>query len=121
MSEDVQWFDTVEMADLWEGDITDVEVNGEEVLIAHLEGGRIRAYQGMCPHQEISLADGKWEADSSSLVCSGHSWEFDLQTGNGINPQGCQLFQFAVRVVNDTVQVAIPQDGKRHYNRYPGS
>jgi toluene monooxygenase system ferredoxin subunit len=121
MTDDVRWFDAVEVAELWEGDLLDVEVGGEEVLLVHLDGGQIRAYQGMCPHQEISLADGKWDVDTSALVCSGHSWEFDLRTGEGINPQGCQLFSFPVQVVEDTVRVGVPQDGQRHYNRFAGS
>jgi len=54
-------------------------------------------------------------------VCAGHSWEFDLRRGEGINPKGCQLFEFDVRVCEGAIEVAIPQDGRRHYNRCVGT
>jgi toluene monooxygenase system ferredoxin subunit len=104
--------------DLWEGDLLDVEVEGEQVLLAHLDGGEIKAYQGMCPHQEILLADGKWDADRSVLLCGGHNWEFDLTNGHGLNPTGCRLFEFPVKVDGEEILVGIPQDGERHHNRF---
>jgi len=48
----------------------------------------------------------------------GHRWEFDLATGKGLNPTGCQLYEFAVQVVSDEIRVGIPDDGERHHNRF---
>ena len=104
--------------DLWEGDVLDVEVDGEQVLLAHLDGGTIKAYQGMCPHQEVLLADGDWDPDTGVLVCPGHRWEFDLTTGRGLNPAGCRLYEFDVQVVADEILVGIPEDGERHHLRF---
>jgi toluene monooxygenase system ferredoxin subunit len=84
----------------------------------HLDGGTIKAFQGMCPHQEVLLADGSWDPDTNVLVCPGHHWEFDLATGKGLNPVGCQLYEFAVQVVSDEILVAVPDDGQRHHNRF---
>lgn len=118
MSEgDLRWYDVADADEVWEGEVLDFEVDGEEVMVAHLLGGDLRAFQGMCPHQEISLLDGEWDADASELTCGGHAWVFDLRTGKGVNPAGCQLYQFAVRVTGDKIQVGVPQDGQRHYNR----
>ncbi|WP_328361554.1 Rieske 2Fe-2S domain-containing protein [Mycobacterium sp. NBC_00419] len=118
MSEaDLRWYDVADADEVWEGEVLDFEVGGEEVMVAHLLGGDLRAFQGMCPHQEISLLDGEWDADTSELTCGGHAWVFDLRTGKGVNPAGCQLFQYAVRVADDKIQVGVPQDGRRHYNR----
>lgn len=118
---EVRWFDVVDAAELWEGELVDFDVAGEEVMIAHLLGGEIKAFQGMCPHQEIPLVDGEWDADTSELTCGGHSWQFDLRNGKGINPSGCQLYSFPVRVEGTKIQVGIPQDGQSHYNRFAGS
>ncbi len=118
MSVEIRWFDAVEVDDLWEGDILDLEVGGEQVLLVHLSGGEIKAFQGVCPHQEILLANGKWDEDSGVLVCGGHNWEFDLRTGTGINPAGCRLYEYPVQVSGDKIQVGIPQDGKSHYIRF---
>jgi len=118
MTDRVRWINAACTDDLWEGDVLDVEVADEQVLLVHLDGGGIKAYQGMCPHQEVLLADGSWDPDTGVLVCPGHSWEFDLATGKGLNPAGCQLFEFAVQVVSDEIRIGMPDDGQRHHNRF---
>lgn len=119
MSDDIRWVTASSADDLWEGDLLDVEVEGEAVMLVHLlDGGGVKAYQGMCPHQEILLADGKWDADKGLLLCGGHNWEFDLNTGAGLNPTGCRLFEFPVLVEGDDILVGVPQDGQRHHNRF---
>ncbi|MBH0121732.1 Rieske 2Fe-2S domain-containing protein [Rhodococcus sp. NPDC003382] len=114
---EVGWTDALETDELWEGDILDVEVEGEQILLVHHNGGEILAFQGMCPHQEVLLADGEWNDEAGTLECPGHKWEFDMRTGEGLNPTGCKLFRFPVRVTDEQIQVGIPNDGKRHYNR----
>lgn len=118
MSDEVTFVAASTLDDLWEGDILDVEVEGEPVLLAHLMGGEIKAFQGMCPHQEIPLVDGAWNADTNRLQCPGHRWEFDLSNGGGVNPAGCQLYEFPVQVDGDEVRVGVPRDGQRHHNRF---
>jgi toluene monooxygenase system ferredoxin subunit len=114
----VHWHEVPEAEDLWEGDIIDAEVDGEQVLIVHHLDGSYAAFQGVCPHQEVLLADGTWNEDKGTLRCSGHEWEFDLKSGVGINPTGCPLYRYPVDDVEGSVRVGIPQDGKSHYNRY---
>jgi toluene monooxygenase system ferredoxin subunit len=119
MSDDIRWVAATTLDDLWEGDLLDVEVDGENVMLVNLVDGRgVKAYQGMCPHQEILLADGKWDPDTNVLLCHGHNWEFDLTTGNGLNPTGCRLYEYPVRVEESDVLVGIPQDGERHHLRH---
>ena len=78
MSEEIRWVAATTLDDLWEGDLLDVEVEGEQVMLVNLGAdGGVKAYQGMCPHQEILLADGKWDPDTAVLLCHGHNWEFD--------------------------------------------
>lgn len=118
---DITWVSAATADDLWEGDILDVELEGEPVLLAHLLGGPVKAFQGMCPHQEILLADGTWDPDTNVLLCQGHKWEFDLTSGAGLNPTGCRLYEYPVQVrENGEVIVGIPQDGARHHNRHEG-
>lgn len=114
---DVLWVRASSLDELWEGEILDVELDGEQVLLVHLPGGELRAYQGTCPHQEILLADGEWEPEQALLMCSGHNWEFDLRHGAGVNPAGCRLYTYPVRADGDTVLVGVPQDGRRHHLR----
>jgi toluene monooxygenase system ferredoxin subunit len=116
-SPEVKWIDVTTFGELWEGDVLDVEAAGERVLLVHLPGGGLRAYQGFCPHQEVLLADGDWDPDDGVLVCRGHLWELDLRAGIGLNPSGCRLYAYPVEADGDTVRVGVPQDGERHHNR----
>ena len=104
--------------DIWEGEMEPFTVNGHDILLVCAEGGEIKAFQGMCPHQEVLLVDGDWNPDKNVLQCPGHRWEFDMTSGKGINPAGCQLYEFAVQVEGDEVRVGVPTDGLRHHNRF---
>lgn len=111
----LKWVAVATLDDLWEGEYTDVQVEHELILLTHLEGGQMRAYQGNCPHQEIALAAG--DLDDEILTCSAHHWQFNMVTGAGVNPAGCQLYRYEVKTEGETIYVGIPQDGQRHYNR----
>ncbi|MBT2233888.1 Rieske 2Fe-2S domain-containing protein [Nonomuraea sp. NEAU-A123] len=116
--EELSWTSVGTLDELWEGDIAEVTVGEDQVLLAHLPGGELRAYQGMCPHSEFPLAEG--EFDGEVLTCSGHGWEFDLTTGRGNNPDTCRLYAFPVRLDGERIYVAVPADGRRHHNRCRG-
>ncbi|OJU88350.1 MAG: 2Fe-2S ferredoxin [Burkholderiales bacterium 66-5] len=91
--------------EVWEGDMTEVEVDEHVVLLIGLEGGEVRAYQGACPHQDIPLSEGRF--DGRVLTCRAHQWTFDASTGQGINPGDCCLAQYPVRVEGDDVLVDV--------------
>lgn len=89
--------------DLWEGEMESFEVNGHDVVLVCADGGAIKAFQGMCPHQDIALADGQF--DGKKLICRAHLWQFDAATGKGINPDDCALAEYPVKVEGDDVFV----------------
>ena len=89
--------------ELWEGDMVEVEVNDHVVVLVWPNGGEIHAYQGICPHQDIPLAEGKF--DGRVLMCRAHQWTFDANTGSGINPGNCKLASYPVKVDGDTIFV----------------
>ena len=112
MSSELNWLKATTLDALWEGDFIDVEVEGEVVIILHRVGGELRAFQGMCPHQEILLADGHIDFDEGTITCSAHEWEFSMETGQGINPSGCRLFQYDVKLDGEDVLIGVPTDGR---------
>lgn len=91
--------------EVWEGDMTEVEVDGQVVLLVGLDGGGVRAFQGMCPHQDIPLCEGRF--DGKVLMCRAHQWTFDARTGAGINPGDCKLAVYPVQVQGDDVLVDV--------------
>ena len=90
--------------DLWEGELEAHDVGEHEILLVRLANDRVVAYQGICPHQNISLVEGDLEGDV--LTCRAHLWQFDIRTGTGVNPAGCQLAAYPVRIENGDVLVS---------------
>ncbi|BBW99598.1 (2Fe-2S)-binding protein [Mycolicibacterium moriokaense] len=99
------WTPVATLDDLWEGEVAEFYVGDRPILLAHLRSGDIRAYDGVCPHAGFPLADGEVEGDV--LTCSAHSWEFDLDTGTGVNPTNCQLISHPVRLEGDQITVSL--------------
>ena len=90
--------------DLWEGEMEAFTVNQQEILLVCAEGGEVKAFQGICPHQDIPLVDGKF--DGTKIICRAHLWQFDAGTGKGINPDDCALAEYPVRIEGEDVLVS---------------
>lgn len=112
----LHWVPAYAADELWEGDVTDVEIDGEHILLVRLPGGELRAYQGICPHQEYLLIDSDFDWEQGTVRCGGHHWIFRLSDGEGLNPAGCQLFRYSVDERDGQIYIGIPQ-GVRRYNR----
>ena len=63
------------VGDIWEGEMEPFTVDGHDILLVGVEGGEIKAFQGICPHQDIALSEGKF--DGKKLICRAHLWQFD--------------------------------------------
>src|SRR3569832_2474838 len=72
----------------------DVE-GGLKVLIANA-GDCYYAYQGICPHQEVCLAEGYY--DGAVLTCHQHLWQWDITTGKAIGLAEAPLEKYEVKV-----------------------
>ncbi|MEU6098782.1 Rieske 2Fe-2S domain-containing protein [Streptomyces sp. NPDC047079] len=90
-----QWQEAMRLDDLWEGDMQGVEVAGTKVLLVNVDG-EVRAYHNRCPHQAWALDEGDF--DGQTITCSRHLWEFDADTGQGVNPGTCRLTAYPCRV-----------------------
>ncbi|MGH8932145.1 MAG: Rieske 2Fe-2S domain-containing protein [Egibacteraceae bacterium] len=100
------WTPVLEFDELWEGDLTGVEVGATKVLLVNIDG-EVRAYENRCPHQAWPLDQG--DLDCGTLTCANHLWEFDALTGKGINPGDCALTSFPCKVDDDgMICVAVP-------------
>ncbi len=88
--------------DLWDGEMQAFEVEGREVLLVNL-GGTISAYDGICPHQSVSLVEGTLE--NGVLTCRAHLWQFDARTGCGINPSDACLVRLPLAIEGGRIRV----------------
>ena len=98
--------------DVWEGEMAAFELDGHDILIIHLDGGKVMAWQAICPHQDIPLDEGSLEL--GVLTCRAHLWQFDVCTGSSINPTGCELARYPARVEGDDILVDVEGVTPKH-------
>ena len=88
-------------ADLAEGAIATVDLNGAHVLLSRI-GGEVTAVSGTCTHEEADLGLGFVIDDR--VVCPLHLSQFELKTGRVMNPPATvPLRRFNVKVLGDTI------------------
>jgi toluene monooxygenase system ferredoxin subunit len=79
--------------DLWSGEMMGLEVDGNAVLLINVDD-QIYAYADVCPHQRSKLSEGNLLGNT--VQCARHQWEFNVRTGQGVNPQNACLKAFSV-------------------------
>jgi toluene monooxygenase system ferredoxin subunit len=88
--------------DLWAGEMRAVTLGTVDILLCNLDG-RLVAYEDRCPHLASPLSEGT--LSEGVLTCAAHEWEFDAQTGRGVNPASACLRRYPVRVDGEQVFV----------------
>lgn len=87
-----------------EGGLTAVEVRGDKVALATVEG-QVYAFQDECTHMRCSLSGG--DLEGRRLVCPCHMGTFDVTSGEAVaGPPRAALRTWPVRVVDGTVEIA---------------
>jgi nitrite reductase/ring-hydroxylating ferredoxin subunit len=102
--------------ELWDSEMGSYDLDGREILLIRLDG-EYHAFDGSCPHQGTSLADGALEG--GVLTCSAHEWEFDVRTGQGVNPRTACLKRHQVRIADGRVLVSRAATTVRTRSRRP--
>ncbi len=78
---------------------------GRDIIVARLGADEFRAIAAECPHQGLPLIDG--ELEGNLLTCWAHRWQFDLATGNGVNPDDCKLDLLPLKIEQDQIWVRL--------------
>ena len=78
-------------------------IEGVEVLVVRDREGNLRAFDGICPHEDSPLAEGDF--DGAIITCAMHGWMFDAVTGRGINPPNCRLAAYPIKLEGDDIYV----------------
>jgi toluene monooxygenase system ferredoxin subunit len=89
--------------EVWEGEMQVFTLAGEDVLVVNAGEGVVRAFDAICPHQDTALIDGTLEG--RILTCPAHLWQFDVATGEGVNPTGCRMKQYSTRLEGDDILI----------------
>jgi 3-phenylpropionate/trans-cinnamate dioxygenase ferredoxin subunit len=96
------------VSDLTDGEIMMIEVDGDSVLLANLEG-KFYAIGEECSHAAGSLSEGYVE--NGQVECPVHGSLFDLKTGVNASPPAAEPVQaYPVRIEGEDVLVG-PAEG----------
>jgi toluene monooxygenase system ferredoxin subunit len=96
--------------ELWSGEMMGLDVSGNSILLVNVDD-HIYAYPDSCPHQKSRLSEGS--LIGKTLQCARHLWEFDVCTGNGINPQNACLKAFPVSIENRDILLDLDDERPR--------
>lgn len=92
-------------SDLAEGSMAALDVGGTHLLLARI-GGEVSAVSGTCTHEDSDLAIGFMMEDR--VVCTLHLSQFDLRTGEVMNPPATEpLKRFNVKIEDETIFVEV--------------
>jgi 3-phenylpropionate/trans-cinnamate dioxygenase ferredoxin component len=92
-------FETVRESALEESKPFRVVVDGEDVLLAKING-EIFAVSDICTHSEVSLSEG--DIEGCAIECWLHGSSFDLRTGKPSGPPATTpLKTFAIKLEED--------------------
>ncbi|HWU86110.1 MAG TPA: Rieske 2Fe-2S domain-containing protein [Kofleriaceae bacterium] len=67
-------------------------------------GGELVAFQGVCPHDDVSLAEYGAIAESD-VVCRVHGYRFDLRNGRCEHAPGLHLRRYRITLMGSEVWV----------------
>ncbi|MGP8124382.1 MAG: Rieske (2Fe-2S) protein [Nitrososphaerales archaeon] len=70
----------VEASKVQQGTMMTVDVGGEEILIANVDG-KYYVMGALCTHELWDLSEGTLEG--TTVTCAGHGTVWDLRTGKG--------------------------------------
>jgi len=76
---------------------------GVEVLVLRDRTGELRAFDGVCPHEDYPLVEGQF--DGATITCAAHGWIIDASTGKGISPASCRIPAYPIRIEGDEIHV----------------
>ena len=94
--------------DLWSGEMKAVAVKGVKVVLLRRDSTVI-AFEDRCAHLGVPLSQGRLEGDV--LTCAAHEWQYDVTSGQGVNPAKARLRRFAVKVDAGQVWVDVERAG----------
>ena len=76
-------------------------------VLAGVFAGEVIATAGVCPHEDVALADGEVDLDDGCLTCPGHGYVFDLRTGACLHDRSLNLRRYRAVVVDDEVWIEL--------------
>lgn len=100
-----EYFPALKAPELAEGSMVAIDLKGVHILLSRI-GGDVSAVSGTCTHEETDLGLGFMLEDR--VVCPLHLSQFDLKTGEVMNPPATvPLKRFNVKIEDETIFVEV--------------
>lgn len=93
------WYDVASVKDLQTRKKKAVEVAGRSIALFFING-KVYALDDTCIHEQRQLSKGA--VLFGKVICPGHQWKFDPETGEADGQGGCQP-TYPVRVSDDGI------------------
>lgn len=90
--------------DVVDGELRAFAVDGVTwpVIVTRV-GGELVAVPGVCPHEDVALATG--ELRDNAIICAGHGYAFDLETGRCKHDPLLELRRYPITLIGREVWV----------------
>lgn len=96
------------LAELPQGEMRLVEVDGRKIGVFHCGDGELRAIEDRCSHDDGPLAEGEFDPAACTVECPRHGSLFDITTGKPKTlPAYRPVETFEVRVEDDDVKLEL--------------
>jgi len=86
--------------------IKQVKVNGKKLCLIK-NNGQLYAVQNTCPHAGGILSGG-W-CSNGNIVCPIHRYEYNLETGRGLEGQGDYIEKYPLLIKEDGIYVGFKE------------
>jgi toluene monooxygenase system ferredoxin subunit len=77
--------------------------DGTKTIAVRDADGKVKVFQGLCPHQRRALAEGDLYDDV--LTCSAHMWSFDVGTGEGVQGTEAAIAEYPTKIEHGQVLI----------------
>jgi 3-phenylpropionate/trans-cinnamate dioxygenase ferredoxin subunit len=96
------------LADLPQGEMRLIEVDGRKIGVFHCGDGELRAIEDRCSHDDGPLAEVEFDPAACTVECPRHGSLFDISTGKPKTlPAYRPVETFEVRVDGDDVKLEL--------------
>ncbi|MCM2326068.1 MAG: Rieske 2Fe-2S domain-containing protein [Candidatus Woesearchaeota archaeon] len=79
-------------------------IDGKKIAVFNSKG-KFYAIDSACPHKGVDLVGGEFEG--TTVRCSGHGWEFNIETGEGVVMPVC-IKTYAIKAEDDEIVIEFP-------------
>jgi nitrite reductase/ring-hydroxylating ferredoxin subunit len=104
VSNDLPYAAVARVGEIPPGEGRTYEVNGRLVAV-FFDGSGYHAMDDLCPHMGASLGSGPFV--DGVVTCPWHAWRFRACDGAWCDNEKLKVAVFPVRVVGDTIEVAV--------------